>query len=279
MSRMPFRWKHSPLFCQTVLSRIVWPLPDGYLLFHYMDDFLILGPDPVRLRAITVCVVRALEEAGFLVSAKSTLEPVTEIFLSGKYANLGVHTIGSHPRAFLHMFNIWLRLATRSCPSSRLLSKAFGFIHWHFWPRLGGGPLLAGSYCDRWGGFERPTPCKVLHGLCTAIVRCMEPWEPPALARIAIYHSLSAVSDLWALRHCVMFGDVALDAIRYRECLCKPSFKSTKLKISNTFSVVLGIMKGQHVALSGQPLSIMLTTPAFRSQQTMGKTMSSRVGE
>ena len=48
---------------------------------------------------------------------------------------------------------------------------------------------------------------------------------------------------------------------------CKPSFKYTELKISDTFSVVLGVMKGQHVALRGQPLSIMLTTPAFRSQR------------
>ena len=44
----------------------------------------------------------------------------------------------------------------------------------------------------------------------------MEPWEPPALARIAIYHSLLAVIDLWAVRHCVMFSDVALDIIRHR---------------------------------------------------------------
>ena len=66
------------------------------------------------------------------------------------------------------------------------------------------------------GGFERPTPCKVLHGLCIAIIRCMEPWESAALARIAVYRSLSAVRDLWAVRHCVMFGDAALDAIRYR---------------------------------------------------------------
>ena len=81
MSRMPFGWKHSPLFCKTALSRMVRPLiQDGYLFFRYLDDFLILGPDPVRLRAITMRVVRALEEAGFLVSAKSTLEPVTEIF-------------------------------------------------------------------------------------------------------------------------------------------------------------------------------------------------------
>ena len=218
MSRMPFGWKHSPLFCQTALGRIVRPLiPEGYTLFHYLDDFLILGPDLARLRVVTARVVRALEEAGFIVSGKSTLEPVTDIFFLGKYINLGVRTIRSHPRAFLQMFNIWLRLATRSRPSSRLLSKALGFIHWHFRPRLGGGPLLAGSYCcDRWGGFERPTPLKVLHGLCTAIVRCMETWEPPAPARLAVFHALSATPDLWAVRHCVMFGDAALDTIRYR---------------------------------------------------------------
>ena len=87
------------------------------------------------------------------MSGKSTLDLVTEMFFLGKYINLGVRTIRSHPRAFLQMFNIWLRLTTRSRPSSRLLSKALGFIHWHFRPRLGGGPLLAGSYCcDRWGG-------------------------------------------------------------------------------------------------------------------------------
>ena len=133
MSRMPFGWKHSPLFCQTALGRIVRPLiPEGYTLFHYLDDFLILGPDPARLRVVTARVVKALEEAGFIVSGRGTLEPVTDIFFLGKYINFGVRTIRSHPRAFLQMFNIWLRLATRSRPSSRLLSKALGFIHWHF---------------------------------------------------------------------------------------------------------------------------------------------------
>ena len=78
MSRMPFGWKHSPLFCQTAMSRIVRPLiPDGYVLFHYLDDFRILGPEPVRLQAISARVVRAVEEARFIVFAKSTLDPVT----------------------------------------------------------------------------------------------------------------------------------------------------------------------------------------------------------
>ena len=53
-----------------------------------------------------------------------------------------------------------------------------------------------------------------------------------------------------------------------------------KKKISQTGNrVVLGIMKGKHVALSGRPLSMMFTTPASRSQRTMGKTMSCRVGD
>ena len=44
----------------------------------------------------------------------------------------------------------------------------------------------------------------------------METWEPPAPARLALFHALSATPDLWAVRHCVMFGDAALDTIRYR---------------------------------------------------------------
>ena len=52
-----------------------------------------------------------------------------------------LRSIQSHPRAFVQMFNIWLRLATRSNPSSRVLAKALGFINWHFRPRRGGGVL------------------------------------------------------------------------------------------------------------------------------------------
>ena len=130
VSRMPFGWKHSPLFCQTALGPILWPLiPYGYLLFHYLDDFLMVGTDPVQLAAITARVVRALEEAGFLVSTKSTLDPVTKIFSLDKFVNLGVHMILSHPLAFLQMFNNPLRLTIRSRPSSRLLSKALRFSH------------------------------------------------------------------------------------------------------------------------------------------------------
>ena len=44
----------------------------------------------------------------------------------------------------------------------------------------------------------------------------METWEPPTPARLAVFRALFATPDLWAVRHCVMYGDAALDAIRYR---------------------------------------------------------------
>ena len=78
MSRMPFGWKHSPLFCQTALGRIVRPLvPEGYILFHYLDDFFILGPDPVRLRVVTARVVRALEEGHLLCGFRDHKRPAS----------------------------------------------------------------------------------------------------------------------------------------------------------------------------------------------------------
>ena len=189
MSRMPFRCKHSPLFCQTALGGIVRPLiPDSYVLFHYLDDFVIPGPDPVRLRAITARALRALEDAAFVVSVKSALEPVTEIFSLGKYIDLGVRTIKSHSRSFLQMFKIWLRLATRSRPSSRLLSKALGFIHRHVRPRFGG---LGEASCRNLllrpvggGGAGAPhtlqSPAWAMHCYCSV-------YGPLGAARIGTY--------------------------------------------------------------------------------------------
>ena len=219
MSRMPFGWKHSPLFCQTALGHIARPLiPEGCLLFHYLDDFLILGADPVRLCAVTERVVKALEEASFIVSGKSTRDPVTDLFF---WVNISIWvcapfgpTRGPSSRC-LTFGSVWqLNHAPPLVCSLRPWDLSIGILGHALG---GGGPLLATSYCcDRWGGFERPTPRKVLHGLCTAIVRCMETWEPPAPARLAMYRALSAAPQLWAVRHCVVFGADALDAMRYR---------------------------------------------------------------
>ena len=101
MSRMPFSGKYSPLFCRTALRCIVRPLiPDDYLLFHYLDDFLILGPDSVRLRVIAVRVMGAWEEPRFLLSAKSTIEPVTEVFFLRSIHKFGCVHAEVQPNGF-----------------------------------------------------------------------------------------------------------------------------------------------------------------------------------
>ena len=85
LDRLPFGWKYSPIICQFALSEIVTPLIlEGILLLHYMDDFLLIGPNPAELARITALVAEALRTHGFIVSPKATLSPVERIFLLGK---------------------------------------------------------------------------------------------------------------------------------------------------------------------------------------------------
>ena len=180
-----------------------------------MDDGRLPDPGTGPAQAVTARVVRALEEAGFIVSAKSTLDPGTEILFLGKYINLGIHTIRSHQRAILQMPNIWLHLATRSRPSSRLLSKAaLGFIHWHFRPQLW-GPLLAGSYCcDRGGGgSSAPRPeSSMAYAQQLSYV-----WNHGSHPRWhALQFTIRCQLCLICGRCTIVFGDAALDANRYR---------------------------------------------------------------
>ena len=153
LDRLPFGWKYSPIICQFALSELVTPLiPKEIILLHYMDDFLLIGPDPAVLARVTALVAEALRTHGFIVSPKSTLSPVERIFFLGKWLDLSARTISSHPRAFLQMLSAWLRVAVRTLNFSRLVGKLAGFMQWHVRPRLGTGPLFAGSYCwMRWG--------------------------------------------------------------------------------------------------------------------------------
>ena len=51
-------------------------LPPGVLLVHYLDDFLLVYTEEGVLREASRAAVRALVEAGFLISPKSVLDPV-----------------------------------------------------------------------------------------------------------------------------------------------------------------------------------------------------------
>ena len=175
--RMPFGWKLFPLLCQLALQKVIAGIvPPHLIIFHHLDDFLLMGGCPAELREVTRRVVEALKAAGCLVSPKSVLEPTTRILFLGKHIDTKAQRILSHPRAYLKMFAQWLRLATAAHPQLRHLNKVVRFIPWHVRPRSGMGPFLAGAYCwQRWGAAGQPVPRKVLHGLATAIVFAMEP--------------------------------------------------------------------------------------------------------
>ena len=132
-------------------------------------------------------VVAALQAALWIVSQKSTLHPVQKIFFLGKWLDLEDREIRLHPRAFPQMVRVWVRIACTPRPSSGQLPKLLGFLQWHVHPRVGSRPFLAGAYRhERWGTSGLPTPVKILHSFVTVLVRCAEPWKPPAQSKFRL---------------------------------------------------------------------------------------------
>ena len=141
MRFMPFRRKFSPLLCPLALQKVIEGIvPPHMIIFHYLDNFLLLGGCPRELKEVTRRMVEALHVAGFLVSPKSVLDPTTRILFLGKHIDTQARCIWSHPRAILQMYAQWLRLVIAAHPHPRHLNKILGFIQWHVRPHSGGGP-------------------------------------------------------------------------------------------------------------------------------------------
>ena len=224
LDRLPFGWKYSPIICEFALSEIVTLLiPEGIVLLHYMDDFLLIGPDPAELTKLTTLVAEALRRHGFIVSPKSTLSPVERIFFLGKWLDLSARTISSHPRAFLQMPSAWLRVTVRTLNYRRLVGTLVCFMQWHVCLRLGTGPLSAGSYCWMWwGDHSQALPLKVLEGLATTMALAAEEWRPPAWDSFQEFDRLAkrvcegAEVSKSVLSDRVICVDAAWDLCRYR---------------------------------------------------------------
>ena len=187
LSRLPFGWKYSPYLCQTSLARILGGvLPPEILLVHYLDDFVLVFTDREVLREAGRSAVRALIEAGFLISPKSVLDPVPVASFLGKELALQVRQIKSHEQALLQLWAGWLRLAVGT-GNDRHLQSFLGLLNWHVRPRGFGCPFAAGAYCWlRWdrmvGGVKQPAqgfPLKMLGSLATLMAVAAEPWQAP----------------------------------------------------------------------------------------------------
>ena len=120
------------------------------------------------------------------------------------------------------MLSLWLRLATRSRPSSRLLGKGLGFVNWDLSTGTSGQGWGGGVRCWRVaiaaiGGvvWKGPPP----YGSCMGSQRqsCVA-WSrgaPPPL-RYTVLCKFSARPCLHTHRAFVMCSDAAMDGIRYR---------------------------------------------------------------
>ena len=129
MRRMLFGWKFSLMLCQLALQKpIKGIVPPPMILFHYLDDFLLMGGCLAELKEVTRWVVDALKAAGFLVSPKSVLQPTTRVFFLEKHIHTQARRIWSQRRAYLQMFAQRLRLATGAHPHPRHLTMVLGFI-------------------------------------------------------------------------------------------------------------------------------------------------------
>ena len=150
---------------------------------HYLDDFLLVFTDKEVLREAGRVAVRALIEAGFLISPKSVLDPLPVASFLGKELDLQARQIRSHEQALLQLWAGWLRLAVGS-GNDRHLQSSMGLLNWHVRPRGLGCPFAAGAYCWlRWGrtvgGVKQPAqgfPLKMLGSLATLVAVAAEPW-------------------------------------------------------------------------------------------------------
>ena len=97
---------------------------------HYLDDFLLVFTDREVLREAGRTAVRALVEAGFLISPKSVLDPVPVASFLGKQLDLQTRQIRSHEQALLQLWAGWLRLAVGT-GNDRHLQSFLGLLNWH----------------------------------------------------------------------------------------------------------------------------------------------------
>ena len=107
----------SPYLCQRILGDLLrLHIPRSVELLHYLDDFVLVSADRPLLHGTTRECVRLLVENRFIVSHKSTLEPVQHLFVLGKFLDLQRRMVYSHRRAWLQILAAWLRLAVSPMP-------------------------------------------------------------------------------------------------------------------------------------------------------------------
>jgi hypothetical protein len=181
MTRLPFGWSFSPILCQKIFEHIArGVVPEHLFLYVYIDDFLIVGRDREEVRRATRLLVNELTRLGFIVSPKSTLDPIPALKFLGKLLDFQDRTIQATPFSAAQLVFRWVRMATGHT-GRKFLRSFFGLLIWLARPHKGMACFYGGAYGHLlWGPTNRAfTPRGVLDSLASGIFFALKPYTPP----------------------------------------------------------------------------------------------------
>ena len=148
------------------------------LVVQYLDDILFVGPRP-DVQDMARRATAALEQAGYIISPKSDLEPTKLITWMGKRVNLNSACIEPSTPFVADVVSKWLLLALKPY-HYKSLWRLLGKIVWLGRPTASVGSFLAGpwSWLNQGPFWSSRTPFAVVRSLLEAIAASFRGWEP-----------------------------------------------------------------------------------------------------
>ena len=117
--RVPFGWHQAPGLVQHLIDRVLSSLPPtAVLVIQYLDDILVVGPR-LDVQDMARRAAAALEQAGYIISPKSELEPTKLITWMGKRVNLNSACIAPSTPFVADVVSKWLLLALKRTTTNR----------------------------------------------------------------------------------------------------------------------------------------------------------------
>ena len=177
---LPFGWNLAPCVAQATLVDILhrFFVREGLLLFlgvHllfrvYLDDVLLLSPDPMFLGPVTTSLVSHIVGLGLIVSTKSRPLPSQSLVWLGKLFDLRAGSLEISTSSLNHTLGVCF-LACLGTLTVKRLDALMGYLLWVFRPQRGCTLFLRSWYerrrmPDRFKG--APSPC-----MCRALLDCL----------------------------------------------------------------------------------------------------------
>ena len=164
---LPFGCTARPNMAVEVLAAyLTLHFPAEVILIQYVDNVLLISADRQRLWLETSLLTDDLRTAGWVISAKSQVEPTTSITWMGKQFDGDHYTVTQSVEYMATATAMWVKLATKGY-DQRTMRHLCGKLVWASRPGRGAMPLFSGALAWlNWGPQQsKYTPPAVLRGL------------------------------------------------------------------------------------------------------------------